>query len=313
MGINKSFEELFKNTASKFTIILGSGYHRQALGNYSILSNWGLLLKSIDPKIRPTNFYPLDFEQIIINESLKSLDLDSEGEDSSQIEERVSKILCHDIKCAQKKSVDFYKEKYPIQIFNPEKISDVISLNFDTLAEELCCTIFSCNAIPAEKKTSKFDSSKNEEIEIPYWEVKSSELKSIRFWYPHGSTHDPSLLKLGTREYSKCLSQVERLRKHSKKKEKESSDVIDTSWYHQLIVNPVLILGAELSNAEWDIWFALVNRERNFSRNQQHKFQIFQMVEKKKTLGQKRGWIEPMFTDMNFTDQWKELEKLFSK
>jgi hypothetical protein len=37
------------------------------------------------------------------------------------------------------------------------------------------------------------------------------------------------------------------------------------------------------------------------------------MVEKKKTLIQKRGWIEPLFTDMDFTAQWKELEKLFSK
>jgi hypothetical protein len=199
MGINKTFEELFKDTTTKFTIILGSGYHRQALGNFSILSNWGLLLKSIDPKIRTTNFYPLDFEQIIINESLKSLDLDSEGKNSSRIEERVSKILCHDLKCEQKKSVDFHKEKYPIHIFNPEKISDVISLNFDSLAEELCGKFLSSNSIPAERKTSKFDSSKNEGFEMPYWEIKSSDLKSIRFWYPHGSTHDSDLLKLGTR------------------------------------------------------------------------------------------------------------------
>jgi hypothetical protein len=313
MGINKTFEELFKDTTIKFTIILGSGYHREALGNNSILSNWELLLKSIDPKIRTTKFYPLDYEQIIINESLKSLDLDSEGKNSSGIEERVSKILCHDLKCAQKKSVDFYKEKYPIQIFNPEKISDVISLNFDTLAEELCITSLYGKKVPVEEKKSRFDSPKNEGFEISYWEVKSSESKSIRFWYPHGSTHESDLLKLGTREYSKCLSQIERLRKHSKRKEKESSDITDTSWYHQLIVNPVIILGAELSNAEWDIWFAFVNRERNFSRNQQHKFPIFQMVEKKKTLGQKRGWVDPLFTEMDFTDQWKELEKLFSK
>jgi hypothetical protein len=37
------------------------------------------------------------------------------------------------------------------------------------------------------------------------------------------------------------------------------------------------------------------------------------MVEKKKTLGQKRGWIEPLFTDMDFTAQWKELEKLMQE
>jgi hypothetical protein len=167
MGINKTFEELFKDTTIKFTIILGSGYHREAVGNNSILSNWELLLKSIDPKIRTTKFYPLDYEQIIINESLKSLDLDSEGKNSSGIEERVSKILCHDLKCAQKKSVDFYKEKYPIQIFNPEKISDVISLNFDTLAEELCITSLYGKKVPVEEKNQGLIPQKMKDLRYP--------------------------------------------------------------------------------------------------------------------------------------------------
>lgn len=310
MGINKTFEELFKDPTIKFTIILGSGYHCEALGNNSILSNWELLLKRLDPKIKTTKFFPLDYEQIIINESLKSLDLDPEGKNSSQIEQRVAKILCHDLKCEQKKSLTFYKERYPSMIFNPEKVSDIISLNFDTLAEELCCSILSGN-MPAESKKSIFNSSENKRFEIPYLEVKSSTEKSIRFWYPHGSIHEPGLLKLGTREYSNHLIQVERLRKYSKMKEKNSSDIIDTSWYHQIIVNPVLILGAELSNAEWDIWFALVNRERNFSRKQEHKFQVFQMIGKREKLGHKKGWIEPLFTEMDFREQWEELEKLF--
>ena len=37
------------------------------------------------------------------------------------------------------------------------------------------------------------------------------------------------------------------------------------------------------------------------------------MVKKKKTLSQKRGWVEPLFTDMAFTEYWEELEKLFAQ
>ena len=127
----------------------------------------------------------------------------------------------------------------------------------------------------------------------------------IRFWYPHGSIHDKDPITLGTREYAKRFQTIERLRGHSKSDEKNKP----TSWYHELTHNPVLILGAEMSQNEWDIWFALVNRERNFAKNenQQFKYPIFQMRECECTQDHRHKWFEPVFSGLIFNEQWEEL------
>jgi hypothetical protein len=244
---NKKFQQLVNDSDVKLTIILGSGYHRQALGGNSILSSWELLLKHLDPDLKTTGFYPLDYEQLILRRASAENDPWVNGRASYQIEERISQEICHDIECAQKKALNFSKEKYPTSIFNPKKVSDIISLNFDTTAEALCASILA-GGKTSERKESIFGSSEKENLNIPYWEVKSDSQGSIRFWYPHGSIHEPGLLKLGTREYAKHLANVERLRKYSKKKEKEEN--VDTSWYHKLVHSPVLILGADLSHSE---------------------------------------------------------------
>lgn len=130
------------------------------------------------------------------------------------------------------------------------------------MAETLCCK--EAKLKESERKHSKFESKESGNFEIPYWEVGFNEKEKIRFWYPHGSIHDQDPITLGTREYAKRFQTIERLRKHSKS-EKENKP---TSWYHQITHNPVLILGAHMSDNEWDIWFALVNRERNFAKNE---------------------------------------------
>lgn len=42
--INSEFSNLLVDPTIQFTIILGSGFHRQGLGEHSILSNWSALL-----------------------------------------------------------------------------------------------------------------------------------------------------------------------------------------------------------------------------------------------------------------------------
>ena len=70
-----------------------------------------------------------------------------------------------------------------------------------------------------------------------------------------------------------------------------------------------------MSKDEWDIWFALVNRERNFAKNENIQFKqpIFQMRECECKNDAQHQWFEPLFTGMKFDEQWKKLEKLFKK
>lgn len=308
MLVNPKFKALLKEPNVKLTIILGSGFHRQALGGNSILSNWEKLLKDQDPELPLTDFYPLDFEQLIVRRTGKQKDEESRQKAAYEMEKRISEEICFDLKCAQEKALKFNKKRYPTGIFNPKKVLDIVSLNFDTTAETLCFKLAKQKS--SEPKFSEFKSEKNEDFNLPYWEVEFKKNEKIRFWYPHGSIHDDKKITLGTREYAKRFQTIERLRNHSKS-DKENEP---TSWYHQITHNPVLILGAHMSKDEWDIWFALVNRARNFAKsdNQQYKYPIFQMRECECNHDHRHEWFEPLFTGISFKEQWKELEKLFN-
>jgi hypothetical protein len=274
MPINPKFKTLLKEPNVKFTIILGSGFHRQALGANSILSTWEKLWKEQDPELTLTGFYPLDFEQLIVRRTGNQKDEITRVKAASEMEKRISEEICFDLQCAQEKALKFNKNRYPTGIFNSKKVSDIISLNFDITAEELCCKEAKQKEFKLEY--SKFESKENSNFEIPYWEVGFKNEDKIRFWYPHGSIHDNGKITLGTREYAKRFQTIERLRNHSKSEKKSEP----TSWYHQITRNPDLILGAHMSKDEWDIWFALVNRERNFAKkdNQQYKYPFFKCV-----------------------------------
>ena len=313
--INPKFKELLDNESLKFTIILGSGFHRQALGQNSILSSWEKLLKQQDYEIELTNCYPLDFEQLIIRRVQNQNNITDHA--SHKIEYLISEEISFDIKCAQQKAMKFDKEKYPAGVFNPEYVSDVISLNFDTLAMELCAEkagfeIASIEPIQFSYKGKKLEG-------VFYYEVKFSNTQSIRFWFPHGSILDEAKISLGTRNYAVRLQILEKLRGYSKSKEREErisgSSESGTSWYHQLTHNPVLILGAEISPSEWDIWFALVNRERNFAKgsNLDFKYPLFQMRDCECKNDVQHQWFKPLFTGISFDQQWSKLEKVFNK
>jgi hypothetical protein len=307
MKLHREFETFFKKYDERFTIILGSGFHCEALGGDSILSNWERLLREQDPEISLTGFYSLDFEQLIVRRTRNEEDEKLKDNAANKIEKRISDEICFDLRWAQEKALKFQKHYYPKGIFNPSKVSDVISLNFDTTAEELCREV--AKVKESVYRPSVFESEQNGKIEIPCWEVVFKNQSNIRFWYPHGSLNNKDGITLGTREYAKRFSEIERLRKHSKSKKENKQ----CSWYSVLTQNPVLILGADMSKDEWDIWFAIVNRERNFAKNknQQFKYPIFQMRECECNPDHRHEWFQPLFTGMKFDKQWKKLEELF--
>jgi hypothetical protein len=88
MKTNEQFTELLNTPGVKFTIILGSGFHRNAIGGDSILSSWDLLLRKVSPDANLTGQYHLDFEKIIQSKKITC-------EDSHVTEERL-------IACVQK-------------------------------------------------------------------------------------------------------------------------------------------------------------------------------------------------------------------
>jgi hypothetical protein len=302
-----------KNHGIKFTIVLGSGFHIAQNSN-TILSSWEMLLKKMYPNFVSQGNYLLDFEQMILSEnsSLQSSDVEKLS---------LSKVA----KCLKEvqENIDLEKlNQYPIEIFNPDIISDIVILNFDEVAEKICKEVLKCkiSSIQYVEIDEKLKSEAKIHQTTRFKEVIFPNKGIIRFWHPHGSIAKSSEMILSARSYATHIANIERLRKHSKSKIKNNNKL--NTWYDQLTHQPVLILGASISNSEWDLWSAFVNRERNFSKKENKKFRkpIYQMRSSENLISNENGkktnqqWFEPLFDEKYcFNEQWSMLSKIISK
>lgn len=302
-----------KNAGIKFTIVLGSGFHIQKNSN-TILSSWEMLLKKMDPKFVSQGNYLLDFEQMILSEKSSLQSSDVEKLKLSQAAKYLKKV---------QENLDLEKlNKYPIEIFNPDIISDIVILNFDEVAEKICKEVLKCkiSSIQYVEIDEKLKSDAKIHQTTRFKEVIFPNKGIIRFWHPHGSIAKSSEMILSARSYAMHIANIERLRKHSKSKIKNNTKL--NTWYDQLIQQPVLILGASISNSEWDFWSAFVNRERNFSKKDNKKFRkpIYQMRSSENLMSNENDkktneqWFEPLFDEKYcFNEQWSMLSKIISK
>jgi hypothetical protein len=301
MSLNPKFQTLLKDPNVKFTIILGSGFHKQGLKKDSILSSWEMLLRRLSPDCKLTGEYHLDFEKIIESKKIPC-------EDSHKTEERLIECVQKLIKVEEDKVLDECIKCYPLGIFNPEKVSDVISLNFDQIPELLLNKRKGVKLGKFTNNSSFIEGSKDSYsfLTTRYKTVDFGDKNKINFWHPHGCVENKKSIILGVHKYSQMLETTIRLRNHHMQHKRSKQE--DNTWYHRLIQNPVLILCAGLSSTEWDIWFALTSRNRANG----YKLPIFQMRECECKHDAQHEWFKPLFTGMSFKEQWEELEKLFN-
>lgn len=310
--MNKSFESYFKELKEsgdkvKFVIILGSGFHKQAFRNNpninNCLSSWSCLLKEIEPDLDFSNNFLLDFERIIIHNT------NQQNEKAAfKIEKEILEKVVTIIDNYQSEVLKNDNLNYPTTIFNSDYVSDVISLNFDLIPELL---------LKNNQKTKVHHLHKDKNKKSIIHSTRNRVINGITFWHPHGDVEKYESLILGTRKYGLHVSKIEKLRERSKQKKKPEN--YQKSWYDVLTHNPVIILGADISDMEWDIWNAIVNTERNFGKKEnskQHKFPIFQMrtlcSENKTKPKSNEIWFKPLFDEnLSFEKQWDKLETLF--
>lgn len=205
---------LHLNGKTKLTLIIGSGLHKHAYRDQScnnILTSWSCLLKCIDPEIELTNNYLLDFERIIFNKTKTQRKTASSGIENLILSE-VSKC----IKDFQSLALKELSKNYPVEIFNPKYVSDVISLNFDSIGEKLFKLNnkeFKRSNLNIEKRFTQLNSKKSKLLDNTlYCHEYVSGSESIRFWYPHGSIQRPTSLVLSARRYGMHIATVENLR-----------------------------------------------------------------------------------------------------
>jgi len=275
----------------KLVIILGSGFHKQAFKcDENVLNSWSYLLKKLGSKQKLQSSI-VEFEQIVLKETL----LDSEKQAFKKeidILKKASKL----IKVEESKAVKNQSIKYPVEIFNSEYVSDVINLNFDLVAEKLL------------SPNNKFKKRKK----IEYLNLEAfHRVNDINFWHPHGDILAPNYMSMGLRNYGKHIKKIEESREKFKTNERKK--ILPTDWFGKLITHPILIIGADLSQNEWDIWYTLISRQRNFARHKNFESPIFKM----------KGNCIKSDSDILFhgisnkmlshEEEWKILTELFSK
>lgn len=316
----KNILEKYKSENQKITIILGSGFHTQGLGTNSILSNWEILLSKLSNSNTLTKKYTLDFEQIIIQQTNSKNLLDEKQ--AHFIEKKELKHIANFIN-EEQKWVLAQKNRfnYP-NVFNPKYVSDVVSLNFDHTAEHLCNIKYGNGEKIVWTNESSFTKiyAKNSTSSIyrrtSFRKITDHQGNEIRFWYPHGSVLKPDSITLGANRYATLVSDTIRIKNHFKKHERETNfdqNSVDLTWYSQIIKNPVLILGASVSEAEWGLWSAFVYKRRNFAKlgKKEYEHQIFKMIENHNSTEAQNPnfWFQPLFENKNYKEHWEILEK----
>ena len=298
----KQFKKLIIDRKQKFTIILGSGFHRQFIGPDSILSSWELLLKGLNTDVKLTGEYHLDFEKIGQSKKLQC-------ENSSKIEDRLLKCIKELLQEEQKRVLRDCKDCYPLWLFNPKYVSDVVSLNFDEIPGLL---LAKNNDVNLSKFTNNSSFKVGSKDSYAYLSTRHKKVDfgsdgQINFWHPHGVNQKKKSIILGLHKYAHMLETSIRLRNHHMKLKKENQ--LDETWYQAIIQNPVVIIGAGMSSTEWDLWFAFTSRNRLNKKAPQ----IFQMRDCECKNNAQHQWFEPLFLGLSYDQQWEELKKIFEK
>ena len=230
----------------KYTLIIGAGIHAQGLSkteySNSPLRSWDVLLKKIGVK----NYHNtlLGFESLIIEIANKK-SLPANKAESLLLQELAEILNKEQHKVLKDKDIS-----YPVQIFNPEKVSDVIILNFDLTIEKLLLN----GKLPQLIKH-----------EHSFYRI----INGIKFWHPHGDIENPNSIKFGIRKYAHDTKEIEVLRCLFKMEEREGSydlSKLNPTWYSAVMKNPLVFAGTGLSFDEWGLWFALTSRKRNFAQ-----------------------------------------------
>lgn len=290
-------------TDNKITLIIGSGFHNYALNsNNSILTNWNLLLQSVFPSSE-NHFdnYILEFENRLVEKTSQQ-----NVNAANEIEKKCLEKLTKKIKVEQSKLIRLKKYNFPFFLFNSSLVDNVISLNFDLIPELILNGGKKSNVIQSCGKENRRKNSNSCRHRI---------VNGINFWHPHGDIENCDSLILGLRHYAQHLKDIEKMRTLSKAEGGQKGEI--RTWYDAILHKPVLIIGAALSDSEWDIWTALVNRERNFARKKnkkKYRSGVYIMKSDCQKTKQKNhsDWIKPIFDEKYcFDKQWEMLDSMF--
>jgi hypothetical protein len=239
--------------------------------------------------------------------------LDSDADDAAQKREtKHFTKLCATVTTAEAAVLELLDSYEPVQrVLSSSLAEHVISLNFDLVAERLHCP--------------DFDPTRDSNLGQPangllthYYSAHGK-----RFWHPHGDRNTKDAGCLGIRQYAISQAKLEDARKNFKDKEsklnrkdgrpRDYKSMTTETWIDLMMISHLVFLGTSLSFNEWDIWFALVNRWRNYAKPENKKYEPKTFV---LTTGKHHKYLPSQFLRLNaprYEDGWKWLGDMLHK
>lgn len=259
----------------KITLIVGAGIHNlHSVSNWKeseareLLSSWSALLEKLgsdnEAMLSPT----LGWEFLSIDKCTHT-----EGQ-ANKREKQLLKRLQSEIFNAEEMLFNFCDEGLiPLsEIIRSPAVSDVINLNVDLLVERL---YLNDKAIPKAKPRALKNSSLQRWRELL---CKSSGSK-LRVWHPHGDRRNYQSMAFGIWRYERLLNPLVAARGNIKMREKKEglakfqAMVAEDpeNWLQLMMFRPLIFIGTSMDYAEWDIWYGLMARWRNFAKSSNHR------------------------------------------
>jgi hypothetical protein len=256
----KSLSQICKNDSGKsICLVIGAGIHNLPGAHKKLakgvsmalvqLRSWDAFLGKLFPRsIKHPSIPPtVHFEMECLKQSSELSAKESEIKYLKCAANKIQQLE----ECALNES-QAYRPLVALCMSN--LVSDIISLNIDLVCERLLLL--------------------NKKIPHP---IESDNIKRHRIisgkkiWHPHGDWKKPRNIHLSLREYSKSLAQVEKHRQIFKAREglvQNFTHNAPHSWVDLFQKCHIIFIGTSVSEAEYDIWFALINRFRNFAKKE---------------------------------------------
>lgn len=179
------------------------------------------------------------------------INLISGNESASQKEQKFIDVIQDVAKEAELGVLDKLVLYQPLQnILQHPKVNNIISLNIEFIIEHLLSDDYQ---MPLPSGTNSLD--------------RKTRVGKKVVWHPHGDYRNKKTITFGLRQYSQTINELERARKRYKQYERAQKEPEITNWIDLFMSKPLLFLATSINPAEWDIWFALVNRWRNFGKD----------------------------------------------
>lgn len=261
--MNSRLLDLLAETISKNEIVpvIGAGIHAINAKEEDLAFEWGRARKNLhqwdgilfeaarridlevdgvmNPNISPTIKWEMIINLIPGNGSAR------------QKEKKFIDVIQDVAKKAELDVLDKLTPYHPLMnILQHPKVNNIISLNIEFIIEHLLSYDYH---VMAHSGTKGLD--------------RKTRVGDKVVWHPHGDYRNKKTITFGLRQYSQTINELERARIRFKQYERAQKEPEITNWIDLFMSKPLLFLATSINPAEWDIWFALVNRWRNFGKD----------------------------------------------